>query len=144
MGIKELREGPLWDTVIMKHAQFGNGHSGNGHSGIIPSASPNIDFRQSAYMKHHSPEISLLKVYEDLYKINDAGSAALLVSLDISAAFDFFFEHFYNILLNRLHEDFGIGCIALDRVIPHMQNADGLCWLRNRRRYSLRMRSATG
>jgi len=61
-------------------------------------------------MHHHSPETSLLRVYEE---INDAGSVALLVSLDISAAFDCI-EH--NILLS----------VSLDKVIPYMQVADGL------------------
>ena len=74
------------------------------------AASLNTDNRQSAYMQHHNSETSLLRVYEDLHSINDAGSPALLISLEISAAFDCI-EH--SILLVRLHDDFGIGGNAL-------------------------------
>jgi len=45
-----------------------------------------------------------------MHKIHDSGSAALLVSFHTSAAFDCI-EH--NILLNILHEDFGISGTAL-------------------------------
>jgi len=105
------------------------------------SASPNIDDRQSAYLQHHSPETSLLRKYEDLHMINDARSAALLVSLYSSAAFDCI-EH--NILLNWLHKDFWYWRHFVEWVIPHMQDADGLCWRRNRRRHNLHKRSAAG
>jgi len=43
----------------------------------------NVDSRQSAYVPGRSAETSLLRVFDDLHELNDQGSAALLISLDM-------------------------------------------------------------
>jgi len=57
---------------------------------------------QSAYRPAHSTETALLRVVNDLLSIVDSGDNALLVLLDLSAAFDVI-DH--NLLLSRLHSD---------------------------------------
>ena len=54
---------------------------------------------QSAYRKHHSTETAMLKILDDLYRIIDNQRSAVLVGLDLSAAFDMI-EH--DILIERL------------------------------------------
>src|SRR6476619_7036548 len=65
---------------------------------------------QSAYRKRHSTETALLKILDDLYKIIDSKSAAVLIALDLSAAFDTI-DH--NVLIDRLKSTFGISGSAL-------------------------------
>ena len=55
---------------------------------------------QSAYRKHHSTESALLRVMNDLLLAADKRKEAVLVLLDLSAAFDTI-DHI--ILLNRLN-----------------------------------------
>ena len=43
---------------------------------------------QSAYMKHHSTESSLLKVHNDIIISMGGGEVTALTLLDLSAAFD--------------------------------------------------------
>ena len=59
---------------------------------------------QSAYQKIHSTETALLKVQNDLLAV-DNGYEAVLVLLDLSAAFDLI-DH--DILPNRLEMRFGL------------------------------------
>ena len=56
---------------------------------------------QSAYKKCHSTETALVRVNDDLLKALDNGDSALLLLLDLSAAFD---TIDFNILRNRLVE----------------------------------------
>jgi hypothetical protein len=65
---------------------------------------------QSAYRKHHSTETALLKILDDLYRIIDDRRSAVLVGLDLSAAFDTI-EH--DILIKRLETVFGVTGAAL-------------------------------
>ena len=65
---------------------------------------------QSAYRKFHSTETALLKIMDDLYRIVDDRKSAVLVGLDLSAAFDTI-EH--DILIDRLKTVFGIKDTAL-------------------------------
>ena len=65
---------------------------------------------QSAYKQNHSTETALLKVQNDLLMANDTYGGAVLILLDLSAAFDTI-DH--TILLQRLHE-LGIRDAALD------------------------------
>jgi len=79
-------------------------------SHLSRSACENVDSHQSAYVPRRSKETSLLRVFDDLHALNDRGSAALLISLDLSAAFDCI-DH--QILLHRLEIDFGVGGCTL-------------------------------
>ena len=43
---------------------------------------------QSAYRKHHSTEMTLLRVTNDIFRMVDRRQDVVLVLLDLSAAFD--------------------------------------------------------
>ena len=60
---------------------------------------------QSAYRDKHSTETTLIKIQNDILSALDAGSSAILLMLDFSAAFDTI-DH--NILLSRLYNVYGI------------------------------------
>ena len=66
---------------------------------------------QSAYVAHHSTETALLRVKNDLCRAVDQHGAALLVLLDLSAAFDTI-DH--TILFGRMEKRFGITNQALE------------------------------
>ena len=70
----------------------------------------NFSPMQSAYRKMHSTETALLKILDDLYRIIDSKNAAVLIGLDLSAAFDTV-DH--RILIERLKTTFGITGTAL-------------------------------
>ena len=74
------------------------------------SSSPNINPFQSAYRKHHSTETTLLRITDSLRNICATGHAAVLVSLDLSVAFDTL-DH--NILIDILNRHFNIFDLAL-------------------------------
>jgi hypothetical protein len=63
------------------------------------------DNLQSAYRPGHSCETALLKLKNDINMAFDKGKGILLVSLDLSSAFDTL-DH--TVLLHRLHEEVGI------------------------------------
>jgi hypothetical protein len=65
---------------------------------------------QSAYKAHHSTETALLKVQNDILEALDDQKVAVLVLLDLSAAFDTI-DH--DTLLTRLSQDFAIQGEAL-------------------------------
>ena len=69
-----------------------------------------MDSVQSAYRQYHSTETALLKVQTDLLSALHKGSVAVLLMLDLSAAFDII-DH--NILLQRFENMFGITDDAL-------------------------------
>ena len=64
-----------------------------------------------AYTDTHSTETALIKVQNDILSALDTGSSAILVMLDLSAAFDTI-DH--DILLSRLYNAYGITGNALD------------------------------
>jgi len=64
---------------------------------------------QSAYRTHHCTETALIKVHSDICAALDEGSMAVLIMLDLSAAFDTI-DH--NVLLTRLYNSLGIRGIA--------------------------------
>ena len=66
---------------------------------------------QSAYKPKHSTETAMLKTKTDLDRIMDDGDAALMVMLDLSAAFDTV-DH--SALLARVERDLGIKGVVLD------------------------------
>ena len=65
---------------------------------------------QSAYIRGHSTETAVLKVYSDLIDAISNGKFALLSLLDLNAAFDTI-DH--NILLHRLEITFGFRGVPL-------------------------------
>ena len=65
---------------------------------------------QSAYRQLHNTETALLRVQNDLLKAVDNEGGAILVLLDLSAAFDTI-DH--QKLLNLLNQSFGIRSVAL-------------------------------
>lgn len=65
---------------------------------------------QSAYRQFHSTETALLRVHNDLLTTIDNGNEAILVLLDLTAAFDTI-DHCR--LLTRLRNKFGISGLAL-------------------------------
>ena len=85
---------------------------------------------QSAYRKHHSTETALLRVVNDIHQAIDNKCEAVLVLLDLSAAFDTI-DH--AILLDRLRDRYGFSgtvlrwiesylkdrpqCIVLDKIL---------------------------
>ena len=69
-----------------------------------------MDEVQSAYKIYHSTETALLKVQTDILTALDKGSVAVLLMLDLSAAFDTI-DH--PILLTRLADTFGVRNDAL-------------------------------
>ena len=70
-----------------------------------------FDPLQSAYRDKQSTETALLKVQNDIISALDAGSSAILLMLDLSAAFDTI-DH--DIMLARLCNVYGITGNALD------------------------------
>ena len=65
---------------------------------------------QSAYRKNHSTETTLLKILDDLYRIIDSKSAAVLIGLDLSA----FDTINHSTLTRRLQATFGVTGTAFD------------------------------
>ena len=70
-----------------------------------------FDPLQSAYRDKQSTETALIKIQNDILSALDVGSSAILLMLDLSAAFDTI-DH--NILLSRLCNVYGITGDALD------------------------------
>ena len=70
-----------------------------------------FDPLQSAYRDKHSTETALIKVQNDILSALDAGSSAILLMLDLTAAFDTI-DH--DIHLSRLCNVYGITGNALE------------------------------
>jgi len=68
-------------------------------------SSPNFNRHQSAYRRNYSTETALLSTTNDFFQSSDTGKSTLLISLDLSAAFDTI-DH--SILLSRLYTSFGL------------------------------------
>ena len=82
-------------------------------------SSPNFNKNQSAYRPRYSTETSLQLLLDNIYSTADAGKLTLLVSLDLSAAFDTI-DH--AVLLKRLNCSFGIaGTVHSWLVLPVWQ-----------------------
>ena len=74
---------------------------------------------QSAYRMNHSNETTILKVKSDIRGAMDKGEAVCLVLLGLSAAFDTI-DH--SILLQRLHDRFGICNTALEWIHSYLMD----------------------
>ena len=74
---------------------------------------------QSGFRAHHSTESALLKVSNDLLLSVDSGDCAVLILLDLSAAFDTV-DH--NILIDRLQCGVGVSGIALSWFSSYLSN----------------------
>jgi Reverse transcriptase (RNA-dependent DNA polymerase) len=74
------------------------------------TGSSNFSKMQSAFRSGCSTETTLLSILDGLYQTIDNKETAVLVSLDLSAAFD---TVSHNILLNRLNAEFGVRGTAL-------------------------------
>ena len=68
---------------------------------------------------HHSTETALTLTLDNVFHAADTGSATLLVSLDLSAAFD---SIHHNILINCLSSSFGPTGLALDWISSYLCN----------------------
>ncbi len=74
---------------------------------------------QSAYKKQHSCETALVKVQNDLLRAVDSQGGAILVLLDLSAAFDTI-DH--NVMLDVLHTDLKMSGTALNWFSSYLDN----------------------
>ena len=81
------------------------------------TSSPSFNSAQSAYRRHHSTEMALLRTMDEVYRAVDRGEATLIVALDISAAFDTI-DH--TILLKRLNNSFGVGENVLSLISSYL------------------------
>ena len=79
-------------------------------SRLMPHVSGNFCPLQSSYRQYHSTETALLRITNDLFEAVDVIKAKVLVTLDLSAAFDTI-DH--SVLLRRLEHTFGVGGTAL-------------------------------
>ncbi len=74
---------------------------------------------QSGFRALHSTESALLKVHNDILLTPDSGASAILVLLDLSAAFDTV-DH--NILISRLEHYAGVRGMALQWFKSYLTN----------------------
>ena len=78
-----------------------------------------LDINQSAYRKYHSTETTMLKIHNDILNHLDQGCCVVLVSLDISAAFD---TVNHSQLVKCFEQNFGICGDALQWLISYLSD----------------------
>ena len=74
---------------------------------------------QSAYKPNHSVETALVCVQNDILRAMDNQSIAIMLLLDLSAAFD---TVNHNVMLHRLTHDVGVGQTALKWLKSYMSD----------------------
>ena len=74
---------------------------------------------QSGYRPHHSCETLLVRMTNDIRREIQAGNIVIVILLDLSAAFD---TIDYNVLLDKLFNDFGICGKALEWFSSYLHN----------------------
>ena len=79
-------------------------------------ANSNFNRCQSAYRSGHSTEAALLLLLDKIFHATNSG-LSLLVSLDLSAAFD---TNDHSIVLDRLSHSFGVTDIALSWIQSYL------------------------
>ena len=94
------------------------------------STSPNYNTSQSAYRALHSTETAMTKVVNDLLTAVDSGKPTVLLSLDISAAFDML-DH--DRLLNRATELFGLSGQVINWLESYLTGRTSYVSIGNRR-----------
>ena len=82
-------------------------------------ASSNYNPFQSAYRQNHSTETALLCTLDHVFNSSDLGKSTVLVSLDLSSAFDTI-DH--TILINRLSTSFGVSGRTLNWITSYLSN----------------------
>jgi len=80
---------------------------------------PNFNPYQSAYRRNHSTETALLSTLDNVYHSSDTGKSTVLVSLDLSSAFDTI-DH--TLLVNRLKNTFGVTGTALNWISSYISH----------------------
>jgi hypothetical protein len=86
-------------------------------------SNPNFNQLQSAYRSNHSTETALALTLNNIYQSADNSQPTLLVSLDLSAAFDTI-DH--TLLLSRLQTSFGITGNSLSWLSSYLSNRSQL------------------
>ena len=88
-------------------------------SRILPALNGSDNFckLQSAYRRWHSTETALLKIFNDCFGFMDRQQGTVLITLDISAAFD---TISHTILLDRLETCFGLSGFVLKWVESYL------------------------
>ena len=81
------------------------------------TSSPNFPPNQSAYRPLHSTETAMVRIVNDLLAGSGSGTPTLLVTLDLTSAFDTV-DH--TKLVERLHCDFGVAGPALDWLASYL------------------------
>jgi len=84
--------------------------------------STNFNKYQSAYRKGHSTETALLEILDRVYTAADDKQVIVLISLDMSAAFDAV-DH--EVLLQRLQSKFGVtdvGSVPMLKIVRSLSS----------------------
>ena len=92
------------------------------------TTSPNFNPFQSAYRRFHSTETALLLTLDRIYHSIDQGFSTVLVSLDLSAAFDTI-DH--PTLLNRLSTSYGVHGAVLSWFKSYLSNRSQFVLIEN-------------
>ena len=83
------------------------------------TSSPSFNQYQSAYRRHHSTKTSILHTLDNILHSPDSGKSTIVISLDLSAAFDTI-DH--QILLSRLNTSFRISDTTLSWLQSYLTN----------------------